>query len=117
MRLASLGHAARNQAGIKVRQPLAEAAFSLGRPDEAQALERHADLLADELNVKRVRVLGSADEAISYSLKPLPKQLGQKYKGLFPKVAEAIKALDPARAARLPAGRPAGAGADRWDGA
>jgi isoleucyl-tRNA synthetase len=53
MRLASLGHAARNQAGIKVRQPLAEAAFSVGRPEEAQALERHADLLSDELNVKR----------------------------------------------------------------
>jgi isoleucyl-tRNA synthetase len=101
MRLASLGHAARNQAGIKVRQPLAEAAFSVSRPEEAQALERHADLLADELNVKRVRVLRSADEAISYSLKALPKQLGQKYKGLFPKVAQAIQGLDAAQAARL----------------
>jgi isoleucyl-tRNA synthetase len=107
MRLASLGHAARDKAGIKVRQPLAEAAFSLGRPDEARALERHADLLADELNVKRVTVLASLDEAISYSLKALPKQLGQKYKSLFPSVAEAIQALDPAQAARrLLAGQP-----------
>jgi isoleucyl-tRNA synthetase len=101
MRLASLGHAARDKAGIKVRQPLAEAAFALGRPEEVRALERHADLLADELNVKRVTVLASADKAISYSLKPLPKQLGQKYKSLFPRVAEAIQALDPAQAARL----------------
>jgi isoleucyl-tRNA synthetase len=101
MRLASLGHAARNQAGIKVRQPLAEAAFAVARPDEAQALERHAELLADELNVKRVQILRSADEAISYSLKPLPKQLGQKYKGLFPRVAQAIQELDVAPAARL----------------
>lgn len=100
MRLASLGHAARSQAGIKVRQPLAEAAFSVARPDEAQAVERHADLLADELNVKRVRLLRSADEAISYSLKPLPKQLGQKYKSLFPSLAQAIQELDPAQAAR-----------------
>jgi len=101
MRLASLGHAARDKAGIKVRQPLAEAAFSVGRPEEAQVLKRHADLLADELNVKRVRTLRSADEAVAYSLKPLPRQLGQKYKGLFPKIAQAIQDLDPTQAARL----------------
>jgi isoleucyl-tRNA synthetase len=101
MRLASLGHAARNQAGIKVRQPLGEAAFSVGRPDEAVALERHAELLADELNVKTVRLLRSADEAVSYSLKPLPRQLGQKYKGLFPRMAQAIQELDASQAAHL----------------
>ena len=99
MRLASLGHAARSQAGIKVRQPLSVAAFSVGRPEEAQALERHAALLLDELNVKRLRLLRSADEAVSYSLKPLPKQLGQKYKGLFPKISQAIYEAEPAPAA------------------
>ena len=107
MKLASLGHAARNQAAIKVRQPLAEVAFSVGNPDEARALEAYADLLTDELNVKRVRLLGSAGEAVSYSIKPLPKQLGQKYKGQFPQVSQAILALDAESAARsLQAGRP-----------
>jgi isoleucyl-tRNA synthetase len=100
MRLASLGHAARNQAAIKVRQPLAEVAFSVSSQEETQALERYVDLLADELNVKQVRTLGSAGEAVSYSLKPLPKQLGQKYKGLFPKVAAAIQQVDAEKAAR-----------------
>lgn len=60
-----------------------------------------ADLLADELNVKKVSILGSAGEAVAYSLKPLPKQLGQKYKGLFPKVSQAVLALDPLQAAPL----------------
>jgi isoleucyl-tRNA synthetase len=107
MRLASLGHAARSQAGVKVRQPLAEASFSLGGQDDIQLIKRHADLLADELNVKRVRVLGSAGDAVAYNLKPLPRQLGQKYKGLFPKVAQAIEALDPVPAAEaLLAGSP-----------
>lgn len=100
MQLASLGHAARNQAAIKVRQPLSEVAFSVSNTDEARALERYVDLLADELNVKTVRALGSAGEAVSYSLKPLPKQLGQKYKGLFPKVSKAIQELDAEPAAR-----------------
>jgi isoleucyl-tRNA synthetase len=107
MRFASLGHAARNQAAIKVRQPLSEAAFSITSTDEARALEQYADLLADELNVKQVRALGSAGEVISYTLNPLPKQLGQKYKGQFPAVRAAIIELDPEPAARsLLAGQP-----------
>jgi isoleucyl-tRNA synthetase len=99
MRLASLGHAARSQAGIKVRQPLAEAAFSTGRQDAAQFIERYAELLADELNVKQVRALGSAGEAAAYRLKPLPRQLGQKYQSQFPRIAQAIGAVDAAQAA------------------
>ena len=107
MRLASLGHAARNQAGIKVRQPLQELAFSASGQEEAAALERFAGLLAEELNVRQVRVLGSSGEAVSYRLKPLPRQLGQKHKGLYPKVSQAIEALDAELAApSLLAGRP-----------
>jgi isoleucyl-tRNA synthetase len=107
MKLASLGHAAREKAAIKVRQPLSEIAFAVGRPEEAALAERYANLLADELNVKQVRSLTSAGEVIAYSLKPLPKQLGGKYKGLFPKVSAAIGELEPGQAARsLLAGEP-----------
>jgi isoleucyl-tRNA synthetase len=98
-KLASLGHAARSQSAIKVRQPLAEVAFYLGSAAEARALEQYSDLLADELNVKRVRLLGSAGEVISYNLNPLPRQLGGKYKDRFPAVREAILALDAEQAA------------------
>jgi isoleucyl-tRNA synthetase len=107
IRLASLGHAARNAAAVKVRQPLSAVAFSMARAEESGALERFSDLLADELNVKQVRILGSAGEAVSYSLNPLPKQLGGKYKALFPRLRAAILALDANEAARtLLAGRP-----------
>jgi isoleucyl-tRNA synthetase len=100
MKLASLGHAARNQAGIKVRQPLSEVAYSVSNRLEREILTQYSDLLADELNVKTVRALGSAGEVVSYSLKPLPKQLGQKYKGTFPQIRAAILDLDPEGAAR-----------------
>ncbi|HEY58151.1 MAG TPA: isoleucine--tRNA ligase [Anaerolineae bacterium] len=106
MRLASLGHAARAQAGIKVRQPLPAVAFAVGRAGEGEVVRKYADLLADELNVKEVRLLGSAGEALTYSLKPLPKQLGQKYKSLFPKIRQAILALEASEASqRLLAGQ------------
>lgn len=99
LRLVSLGHAARNKAEIKVRQPLAEVAFAVGKAQEARVVEEYQDTLANELNVKQVRALGEAGEAITYSLNPLPRQLGSKYKDQFPKVRKALLDLDPAAAA------------------
>jgi isoleucyl-tRNA synthetase len=107
MRLASLGHAARNKANRKLRQPLSEAAFAVGRAEEGAVLSRYADLLADELNVKRVRLLDAASEAVDFRLNPYPRQLGQKFGSRFPAVREAILALDPQEAGgRLLAGQP-----------
>lgn len=100
MKLASVGHAARNKANRKVRQPLAEAAFSVGSADEARVLEDYHDILEDELNVKHIRPLSAAGEAVSYSLNPLPKQLGQKYGKLFPSLRKAILEQDPETAAK-----------------
>jgi isoleucyl-tRNA synthetase len=95
MKLASLGHAARQKAGRKVRQPLQEAAFSLGSAIERRAVEDFAELIQDELNVKKVRLLDTSTEAVSHLVKPLPKQLGQKYGGTFPAIQKALLAIDP----------------------
>ncbi|MBI4761190.1 MAG: isoleucine--tRNA ligase [Chloroflexota bacterium] len=107
MKLASLGHSARQKANRKVRQPLAEAAFSVGNPSERKAVEAYADLLMDELNVKRVRLLDAATEAVSHTVKPLPKQLGQKYGNKFPALQKAILAMNDEDVARtLMSGQP-----------
>ncbi len=100
MKLASVGHAARNKANRKVRQPLAEATFSVGNAEEARVVQVYADLLEDELNVKHVRALDTAGEAVAYSLNPLPKQLGQKYGSRFPAIRKTLLAIDPEPAAR-----------------
>lgn len=94
MRLASLGHAARNKANRKVRQPLAECAYSVGSLEERKVVEQYADLLADELNVKKISVLDTAAVAVSFSINPLPKQLGQKYGNRYPAIRQAIMAMD-----------------------
>ena len=94
MRMTSLGHAARNKANRKVRQPLSEVAFSVSNQEEEKVIAGYAELLADELNVKTVRLLNAAGEAVSYSLNPLPKQLGQKYGSLFPEIRKAILGMD-----------------------
>lgn len=100
MKLVSLGHAARQKANRKVRQPLAEAAFSVGNVDERHAVETYADLIKGELNVKSLRLLGASSEAVTYSVKPLPKQLGQKYGNKFPAIRKAIMAMNAEDAAR-----------------
>jgi isoleucyl-tRNA synthetase len=100
MRLVSLGHSARQKANRKVRQPLAEAAFSVGNTSERAAVETYADLFMDELNVKQVRLLDSATEALLHTVKPLPKQLGQKYGNKFPAIQKAILAMNAEAAAR-----------------
>lgn len=94
MKLVSLGHSARQKANRKVRQPLAEAAFSVGNNTERAALLKNADVIQDELNVKQVRLLDAATEAVSHSVKPLPKQLGQKYGNKFPVIQKAILAMN-----------------------
>jgi isoleucyl-tRNA synthetase len=59
----------------------------------------YQDLLADELNVKSVRLLDTATEAVEYRLKALPKQLGQKYGALFPSIRKAVEEMKPDSAA------------------
>ena len=107
MKLVSLGHSARQKANRKVRQPLAEAAFSVGNNTERAALLKNADVIQDELNVKQVRLLDAATEAVSHTVKPLPKQLGQKYGNKFPVIQKAILAMNAEEAAKmLQSGKP-----------
>jgi isoleucyl-tRNA synthetase len=101
MKLVSLGHNARQKANRKVRQPLSEAAFTLARADERHAVETYASLISDELNVKKVRLLDASGEAVSFIVKPLSRQLGQKYGNKFPGLAKAISGLDPGNAAPI----------------
>lgn len=105
MRLVSQGHAARQQANVKVRQPLAEAAFAVATAGERDVVRAYAPLIEKELNVKSVRLLDTAAEVVTYELHPLPKQLGQKYASEFPSIRKALLELDAESAAqRLLAG-------------
>jgi isoleucyl-tRNA synthetase len=66
-RLAALGRAARQQGRLPLHQPLAEAAFALESPQPARLVETYAALLAEDLNVRSIRLLAPAelDEALA----------------------------------------------------
>jgi len=90
-----LGLAARGGAKVKVRQPLHEAVVvAAGR--ERAAIERLADVVRDELNVKALRFVSEADELGSYEVKPNYRTLGPRFGKAMPRLAAAVAALDPA---------------------
>jgi isoleucyl-tRNA synthetase len=90
-----LGLAARGQAKVKVRQPLHEAVVVASGPERA-AIERLADVITSELNVKGLRFVADADDLGSYEIKPNYRTLGPRFGKAMPQVAAAVAALDPA---------------------
>jgi isoleucyl-tRNA synthetase len=98
-RAVELGRAARNTAAVKTRQPLAEVAVHV--PDgERQALLDLQDIVLDELNVKALRLVDSADELLGFVLKPNLRLLGPRLGKQLPQVAAALQSLDAAAAVR-----------------
>ncbi|MCD8201591.1 MAG: isoleucine--tRNA ligase [Clostridia bacterium] len=72
-----IGRAARNEAGIKNRQPLSEMVV-ISSSDVALS-DEEISVVLDELNVKSYRVADDAAKYISYRLKPQLRTLGPKY--------------------------------------
>jgi isoleucyl-tRNA synthetase len=104
----TLGLAARGQAKVKLRQPL-HAAVIVATGRERAALERLADVVRDELNVKELRFAAAADELGRVEVKPNYRSLGPRFGKAMPLVAAAVAALDPAGvAAALREGRTVG---------
>ncbi|MHC4248227.1 MAG: class I tRNA ligase family protein [Planctomycetota bacterium] len=90
---AALGRAARAEAKIKVRQPLAEAAVVAPDAADAELLEEMSGVWAEELNVKRGHVERSDPPHVKFSVKPnfksLGPRLGKKVKDLAKLLAKA----------------------------
>ena len=94
-RVVSLGRAARESAGLKLRQPLAEATIGLPSARDAGSLERLATEIMEELNVKALKTVTASSDLVEVVIHPLPKQLGSKYGRRFPAIREALVQLDP----------------------
>jgi isoleucyl-tRNA synthetase len=95
----SLGRTVRSDTKVKVRQPLAGAVLHV--PGDRARLEPLLALMADELNVRRVRFAESADELSGWRAKPNFRGLGPKLGPRVQEVAAALAADDGTLAARL----------------
>ena len=99
MVLSSLGRAARSSAGLKVRQPLAEAVVSVPTQAEREHLGEIEEQLRDELNVRAVRDATEVGGVFQFEIRPNFAVLGPKYGPDVPGIVRQLTALDAAEVA------------------
>jgi isoleucyl-tRNA synthetase len=110
LRLVNLGSAARNTVKIKRRQPLAEMKVQPSEEQDAQgnlrfrdrrAVERFADQICEELNIKKVSLHDPAQgPLLGFEVKPNMKTLGPKFGPRLKEVVTALANADPCELAR-----------------
>jgi isoleucyl-tRNA synthetase len=108
LRVVSLGLAARNNAKIKVRQPLAELKVQPAGERERRAVERFPEQILSELNVKRVTLHDPAEgPLLNEEVCPNLRTLKPKFKAGLDEVLEAIRVANPVELAeRVKQGEP-----------
>ncbi len=84
-----LGRAARNESGIKNRQPIGNMYVKA-----AAVSDFYRDIIADELNVKEVQFSDDVRAFTTYTFKPQLRTVGPKYGKVLGKIKEALSALD-----------------------
>jgi isoleucyl-tRNA synthetase len=90
--LARLGRAAREDVGIKVRQPLSRVICVVPGAEHG-TLSDLLPLLASELNVKEIAFATSADSLVTLSARPNYRSMGKKFGKSTPLAAKAVEAL------------------------
>jgi isoleucyl-tRNA synthetase len=90
----SLGRAARNTAGIKIRQPLSCLYLISG----GKLPPEYLGIIEKELNIKSVRLPADDTEFTSYLFKPQLRVLGARFGKRINEVRTALAALDGGRA-------------------
>ncbi|MCD8217748.1 MAG: isoleucine--tRNA ligase [Clostridiales bacterium] len=85
-----LGRAARNSSGIKNRQPVGEMLVQ----SAAKLPEYFTDIIADELNIKKVTFKDDVSEYTSYEFKPQLRTVGPKYGRYLGQIKAALASID-----------------------
>jgi isoleucyl-tRNA synthetase len=93
-RIVGLGRAARAQAKLKVRQPLARLLVRVPDAAAKRAAETHQDQILDELNAKALEFIAPDATLVSYRLKPNLPRIGKRYGKLIPAIRAALDAAD-----------------------
>ena len=96
-----MGRSARNKANIRTRQPLANMLFKARNAKEKEYITELEDQIKEELNIKKVTLIDSIDEYVSYDAKPNFVTLGKKVGKNMPLIVKGLKEMDGAKVAAL----------------
>ena len=86
-----LGRAARDNANLKVRQPLRAVIVATEDDTRRRQLGMHLDLIREELNVKDVVLATSAEDFAQTEVMPNFRLLGQKYRKDVGRIQQLLK--------------------------
>jgi isoleucyl-tRNA synthetase len=95
------GHAARQEAAIKVRQPLPALLIHTQEPTMLESVLRLQDQVLEELNVKSLEPMENPEEYVSYTIRPNLRALGPRLGKQLNAVRDALAELDPGEVASL----------------
>ena len=84
------GRAARNTANLKNRQPIGVMYVK----SETELPEMFVNIIADELNIKKVVFTKDTDSFTGYNLKPQLRTLGPKYGKILPQIGKYLAECD-----------------------
>ena len=100
------GHAARNKAGQKVRQPLAAMRIEVAEKDLPDSMAPFLPLILDELNIKKADFVASAADlytlAVHLDAKTGKPKFGRHYEALQQVLGTCRQAILPHRSGRVP---------------
>lgn len=77
--IVALGHAVRDKANLKVRQPLSLVQVGLPASVKAELVLAQQEVICEELNVKKLEILKDVQEVVKYVVMPNARMLGPKY--------------------------------------
>lgn len=100
----SLCRSARNEAAIKVRQPLSRAIVYLNNPDERSYVVSLEDMIREEVNVHALEFVEKTADLQEKQAKPVFKNLGPKFGAQVGQAAELIRSFGEAEINRLESG-------------
>ena len=90
-KVVGLARQAREQSGVRTRQPLA--LLRVRAPDDAasKALDVHKDQILEELNVKGIEFIARDDVHVNYQIKPNLPVLGKRLGKHIPQIRKALE--------------------------
>lgn len=100
------GRSLRNRSQIKVRQPLSRLLVYLPHKPEAKIVKSMEPLIAEELNIREIRLVEDRKALFTLKGKPNFQALGKKFGPRTQDIADRIRALSQGDLKQLAAGNP-----------
>jgi len=101
IRIVGLVRAIRMKSNLKVRQPLKKIILPVTREEDRLAIERMADVILEEINVKQIEFVADDSGIVRKKAKPNFRSLGQKFGKKVQPVAARIREFTSAEITEL----------------